>query len=41
MYLTDEGLSEIEKVADKQKNVAVLYLISPQISDTEEEHLQQ
>ncbi len=27
MYLTDEGLSEIEKVADKQKNVALLFLI--------------
>ena len=27
MYLTDEGLSEIEKVADKQINVALLFLI--------------
>ncbi len=27
MHLTDEGLNEIEKVADKQKNVCLLFLI--------------
>ena len=27
MHLTDEGLNSIEKVADKQKNVCLLFLI--------------
>lgn len=27
MHLTDEGLNSIEKAADKQKNVCLLFLI--------------